>query len=130
MIAEEALMVLDPPMEFDRSTFALLSRALDRAIDGLSAEIAQDNPASLLKQILETRIASQIVLVRLWAHADRACHSQHRRDHTRSNDAGAEQRGIRSARGGKWHASSVMNLLARAQNFASFESHSAQRVID
>jgi Resolvase, N terminal domain len=28
------------------------------------------------------------------------------------------QRGIRSARGGKWHASSVMNLLARAQNFA------------
>ena len=27
------------------------------------------------------------------------------------------QRGIRSARGGKWHASSVMNLLARAQNF-------------
>jgi DNA invertase Pin-like site-specific DNA recombinase len=28
------------------------------------------------------------------------------------------QRGIRSARGGKWHASSVMNLRARAQNFA------------
>ena len=28
------------------------------------------------------------------------------------------QRGIRSARGGKWHASSVMNLLARAQSFA------------
>ena len=28
------------------------------------------------------------------------------------------QRGIRSARGGKWHVSSVANLLARAQNFA------------
>ena len=55
-------MVLDPTMEFDRSTFALFSRVLDRAIDGLPAEIAQDNPASLLKQILETRIASQIVL--------------------------------------------------------------------
>jgi hypothetical protein len=28
------------------------------------------------------------------------------------------QRGIRSAQGGKWHASSVMNLLTRARNFA------------
>ena len=36
-------MILDPTMEFDRSTFALLSRALDRAIDGLP----EDNSASL-----------------------------------------------------------------------------------
>jgi hypothetical protein len=28
------------------------------------------------------------------------------------------QRGIRSARGGRWHVSSVSNLLARAQKFA------------
>ena len=28
------------------------------------------------------------------------------------------QRGIRAARGGRWHVSSVANLLARAQNFA------------
>ena len=29
------------------------------------------------------------------------------------------QRGIRSARGGKWHVSSVANLLVRAQKFAA-----------
>jgi hypothetical protein len=29
------------------------------------------------------------------------------------------QRGIRSARGGKWHVSSVSNLLGRAQKFAA-----------
>jgi hypothetical protein len=28
--------------------------------------------------------------------------------------AALNQRGIRSARGGRWHVSSVMNLLARA----------------
>lgn len=28
------------------------------------------------------------------------------------------QRGIRSARGGRWHVSSVMNLLARARDLA------------
>jgi hypothetical protein len=27
-------------------------------------------------------------------------------------------RGIRSARGGRWHVSSVLNLLARAKNLA------------
>jgi DNA invertase Pin-like site-specific DNA recombinase len=32
--------------------------------------------------------------------------------------AALNQRGIRSARGGKWHVSSVANLLARAQRFA------------
>jgi hypothetical protein len=29
------------------------------------------------------------------------------------------QRGIRSARGGKWHMSSVLNLLARSSELAS-----------
>ena len=43
-------MVLNPTMEFDRSTYALFSRALARTIDSLPPEIAQDNPASLLKQ--------------------------------------------------------------------------------
>jgi hypothetical protein len=61
MVSGEASMALDPLMEFDRSTFALFSRALDRAIDSLPAEIAQDNPTALLKQILKTRVASQIV---------------------------------------------------------------------
>jgi DNA invertase Pin-like site-specific DNA recombinase len=33
--------------------------------------------------------------------------------------AALNQRGIRSARGGKWHVSSVSNLLGRAQKFAA-----------
>ena len=57
--------------------------------------------------------------VRRRPHAGGGRYPQHRRNTLEAHLAALNQRGIRSARGGKWHVSSVRNLLSRAQTLPS-----------